>query len=370
MSEGFGEPIPIPPLVLRPSPPAPPVEGPPITLPEPPAEPAPAPAPPVVVPPEPTSPEALPDLGVLAALIVLLGLIALASALVDFFNWLARRLLGPLFPRSNTKPLDTQTMLQPLSNALGKWEQGIDSNIGLSFQKLAAMTNRVGRAILAAEQAVYHVAARLAGLSHEQAHQGQRITAAQARAQTAQHAASEAQRQTAVEQHRATQREQALAQQVHGLTHHITHVLEPELEGLRHKIPALEKGVGTAWDEIRKHEEALSIAGVTAATAVALGRLGGDWIRCESNRLLGRANCGSNSDLWRRLLADALPALVATDLCGIAEGVTSLAETLTPALIGFVDAEFALVGCHGADKPGPLRIRGYTPTPVVAAIAA
>src|SRR5262245_29328316 len=111
MPEGFLEPIPVRPPGFRPTPGFPPIPEPPIDLPEPVPEPgeeptpAPGPAPkpppkppvtPPATPPEPTLPEALPDLGILAALIVLFGLIALATALADFLNWLFRRFLGPV----------------------------------------------------------------------------------------------------------------------------------------------------------------------------------------------------------------------------------------------------------------------------------
>lgn len=377
MPDGLYEPIPVTPRPFRPTFPGPPDDGDVITLPDPtPApepQPGPTPAPPPVIPEPPsapTSPGALPDLGWLAALIVLFGLIALAKALVDFFNWLFRRMLGPLAKKSNRTPLTTKALLQPLSNHLGTWEQGIDAHLGLSFQKLASIETRIGRAIVAAAQTGYQVAVRVARLEHHSrvqdhvAHaQGQRIASTQ---HTARHAVTQAE----TERKRSVAGEHSIQMQVNALTHHVTHVMEPELEQLRHRIPSLEKGATDTWDEIKKHEGMLSIAGITALTAVALEKLGGSWIRCEANQLLGRANCGGNSDLMRRILANAIPALAAADLCGAAEGVTALASTMQPALMAFVDVEFALIGCHGATAPGPVPLDRYNATPVIDAVAA
>jgi hypothetical protein len=231
MPDGLFEPIPVTPRPFRPTFPGPPDDGDVITLPDPtPApepQPGPTPAPPPVIPEPPsapTSPGALPDLGWLAALIVIFGLIALAKALVDFFNWLFRRMLGPLYPKSNRTPLTTKALLQPLSNHLGSWEQGIDAHLGLSFQKLASIETRLGRAIVAAAQTGYQVAVRVGRLDHHSrvqdhvAHaQGQRIASAQ---HTARHAVTQAE----TERKRSVAGEHSIQMQVNALTHHVTHV--------------------------------------------------------------------------------------------------------------------------------------------------
>lgn len=377
MPEGFNEPIPAPPLpfqhegkpIVIPSPPLPGPSPGPEPAPEP--SPAPTPAPPAPAPPPiPTVPGGLPDLGWLAALLVIFGLIALAKALADFFNWLFRKMLGPLAPKSGGQTLTTKALLQPLSNALGQYEQGIDTQLGLSFQRLASIETRVGRAILSAEQTLYQVTSHLIQLRDNTKAQSATVQAQGQRIAVAQHAAAVADARAATEQHRAIRIEGAQQMQLNALTHHVTHVLEPELEALRHRIPALEKGAATTASELRKHSAALSIAGITAATAVALDRLGGGWIRCEANKLLGRANCSNGSDLWRKLLGDALDALLITDLCEMVALMAATARVFEPVLIGFVDVEDALIGCHGASKPPALNVPALSLPPVTGLLTA
>ena len=148
-------PTPAPRIVVpAPKPPiVPPITVPPIT------EPIPAPPP---IPEPPGSPEALPDLGILSGLIVILGLILLVSALTDFFNWLTRFILGPFYKRAGSPQMSTQTLAQPLSNALGKAYFKLDQDIGLSFLKLASLESQVGTAILAADQVAFAAASRIA----------------------------------------------------------------------------------------------------------------------------------------------------------------------------------------------------------------
>jgi hypothetical protein len=363
------DPITLPPLAPPEPVPAPggngrePIPLPPIAPPEPAPEPAPEPTYPTP-PKQPKQPGTTPDLIILAALMGALGLAIIADALADFFSWLVRSLMPPpvrrKMPRANP-----QKVAQALTNRLGDAESGFDLEMGSSFHKLGGLIARLAAALVALAETDNLLARRIARAETRQAHGEHALAHVAGRAQTADEAARDAGRRVHVEGSRAREHERDLRQRIRQLEHHQTHVLEPELEALRHRIPELQRGQTALRSDVAKHSGALSITGVVASTAIALDRLGAGWVRCEANQLLGRENCRRGPDFLRRLLADALPALAAADLCGFVDYATRLTETLQPAMMHFVDVEGALIGCHGATKPTPIRLHGYTPTPVV-----
>jgi hypothetical protein len=308
MADPLFDPPPFEPSItapLRPSfppPIKPPVTPIPVPVAEPPPEPVPVPVPEPGIPHDSGSPEAVPDLGILALLIVVLGLIALAAALVDLFKWLFRFMLGPLASRGRTQTLTVEKLTQPLSNILGSAYSGVDAHLGISFTKLGAMTGRTGGAILATERRVYTAVTHLARLEHGQAALRGDNATTNARVQAVQHTAVRADTRAATEAARAQTQEQALVARLHALETHITTLLEPELDRLRAQIPHLENGQAVAFDRIQKHEDALGIGPLTAATAVALGRLGADWASCETSRSAGEALCGAGAQNVRNVL--------------------------------------------------------------------
>lgn len=287
--------IPLPPLTPESPPLAPKITAPPVRPKPPPApgpivEPAPIPVP-APAPPGPSVPEAVPDLGKMSGLIVLLGLLALLVALTEMLNWAFKVALYP-FTRGRGAPQFTpKTLGQGISSTLGNWEAKIDADIGLSFHKLAEMVDRGVADVGLVTKLVQTLAARLValeGTSPRVAHAAQAAAAAAAAAQVTATHASAAAATTAAHSGKV---EGGLQGQIDALSHHVTHLIEPELDTLRSAIPALEHGATTAWDEIVKHEQLLGEAAMAAAVAAGIGSLGGGWIRCEANQLLGKAAC-------------------------------------------------------------------------------
>lgn len=360
------DPITVP---FRPGIPEPePIPGP--VIPKPNPNPTPAPVPVPVPVPEPGGTSGtlggLPDLGWLGLLLAVLGLIALAAALTEFFNWLFKTILGPLPGGRQVNALTSKVLTQPLSNALGKAYQGVDGQIGLSFTTLGDLTNQVGQAIAAAEEVIYISAVKLAALAGSTTGVHEKADNALSRAKLAQRAAEVVTQQSLIEKHRAEQAEQQLETHVDVLQHNITHLLEPELDGLRHRIGELERGATTTWDEILKHEELLGASALTAATAFALRRLGADWIQCETNKRIGSAFCGTPGNWLARLLKGALPLLAFSDLCAVLKGASALLNT--DAVRGSIslgaDGIADLMHCAGAEGADPLNTVYYTPGPI------
>lgn len=368
---GGGIPIePIQPVIL-PTPPTAPV-GTPIT--PSPIQPVPlAPSPPVAPPTEPISeplappepdpgiPQTLPELGKLALLILILAFIALAKAFTDFLNWLFARVLGPLLPKSSSSPLNPTEVTQSLSNALGTAAQGIDTEIGASFSKMAQTTNRIGTTIVAVAGSVYTVAAGLAKLEARSGEAGKAASAASASAARAQLTAASAAAAAATTARALPRAIEAVQAQNREAITHITTVIEPELEALRSRIHELEKGATSSWDLLREHGEALGIDAMTATAGVALAKLGGSWIECEAAKLLGKGVCSTGASTIKNLLEGLLDIGALLELCTLtkllyaAADASPLQDLLKTVILGTED----LIKCQGASSPTALPSGAY-----------
>lgn len=346
------EPIPIIPGGPQPSPPKP---APLIGTPAPPK-----PAPPVAPTENPSEGNGggLADLPILALLIIALALALIASYFTDFLNWLLRTALGPFGSKGGPKQLDPIATTQALSNAMGRAVSGIDKQMGVHFTRLAQTTGMLGATLTAIGELIYKLAGAISGLEHNTT--GVRQAQAQMRAAVRKVEQLErgAAQRIAADERAAAAKHHALGQQIQELQHHVTHVLEPELEALRGRIPKLERGATVAWSEIKKHEELLGLGAFTAATAVAMGRLGAGWTRCETTQTIGRELCRSNPDTFRRLLRDGLGLLGIVELCASVKLIAAagqnpvLIEGLGLFSVGVED----LLKCTGATRPPPLKI--------------
>jgi hypothetical protein len=317
--------------------------------------------------PEPEAPDttATPDIIKLAILILCLALVAFAKTITDWLNWLFRTMLGPLWPKANSPQLSPQLGTQAISNFLGTSLLKIDSELGVNFVRIAETNNMLGQAVLGAAVGLQTAAVKLA-----------RLEGNAAGVQSAQAALKQSQRQTRADLHRTNVQLQAQAQaqtaanhalqtKVDTLTHHIHHVLEPELDGLRAAIPSLERGTAVLEDQVKQHSEALGLAAMTGTVAVAMGRLGAGWTRCETNRNLGEALCGSSNGAVKNLLRDLLPLIDIAALCGFVRLISSMGKNpvLLDALGVFSIGVEDLLRCTGATEAPPLPVPALTLAP-------
>jgi hypothetical protein len=300
-------------------------------------------------------PGTVPDFAVLAALIIAYGLAAMAAALSEFLNWLVFQWFPPSIARK-IKPIPTQHITKAITSALGSYEQAFDADIGNNFHKFATVLNRLGAGLVAVAQlevtlahkitrtnthlakvhtAVHHLSGRVETQAKQIRHQGARVT---------------------TEHHRATTAERGLAKRIRRETHYRHHVIEPEVKRLTKQTKQLEKGHAADTHRLTRLEKMLGLAGITALVSTGLHRLGTDYIRCDANKELGRANCGVGRDFWRKILGDALDALIIADLCEIMAGMTFVAHEFAPVLKVFVDVEDALLHCPSADYPPALAL--------------
>jgi hypothetical protein len=306
-------------------------------------EPGPAPTP---VPPEPETDlgEGLPDLNILALLLAALGLAALAKALSDFLNWLNRTFLGRLFRQAGSPQVTPEQITQPLTNALGQQVTPVDSQLGTSFTKLGQLVAQLGTWIKTETQIAATLARKQRALEGHVSASTARANAAGQEAAAAAATAAGAVTKAQTTATAAAQAEHAQGSEIDQLTEHVHHVIEPELEALRHAIPELQKGATATWDELAKHSEALGLAGLTAGVATVLGRLGAGWTTCDNNGALGKAYCGMPGNLMRDLLAA---------LAVIAAGTFTLEELAKWGLSIIGTAEGAVTLFWSVDLHGP-----------------
>jgi hypothetical protein len=128
------------------------------------------------------------------------------------------------------------------------------------------------------------------------------------------------------------------------------------------RVGRLERTVEGEIGRLSRVEKLLGVAAFTGLVIRALDRLGLRWLRCPALGRIGRRiGCGGFG-LLEDLLAASFTGLILTDVCEFAGAMTRLAEWYRPLLMDFVDAEDALIGCHGATKPPPLGLpRLYLP---------
>lgn len=311
--------------------------------------------------PEPEAPDttAVPELSKLALLLLVLAFIAIAKAFTDFINWLFRNMLGPLWPKTGSKQASSQAMTQGLSNYLGTFAQGVDSELGVNFTRMAETAGMLGQFVGEVGATLQLMAEDIAGIEGVQAstRNGQAALRQRQRQQAQQLEHTQTQVATAAKAQTATNH--TLEQRLDQLTHHVHHVIEPELDGLRNAIPALERGAATTWDEVQKHSEAIGLAGTVAATATALSRLGAGWTRCETNQLVGKELCNTSPDQVRKLLKGLFPLIDIALLCSFVKLISQMGKNpvLLDALGVFSIGVEDLLRCTGAtiakDLPVP-----------------
>lgn len=120
------------------------------------------------------------------------------------------------------------------------------------------------------------------------------------------------------------------------------------------RVSSADKAISNLWEWVRSHTVDVAAVAFAGAVAVALGRLGGGWIRCRNWNRLGKSVCGLPFGLLEDLLAAGITAFAVTDICEFATVAMGTAHLLQPALLTLVDVENALVGCHGATGAPPL----------------
>ena len=105
---------------------------------------------------------------------------------------------------------------------------------------------------------------------------------------------------------------------VGALAGELDHVIEWDLPKLRARTKALEERLGRLAHRIRADARPIIGAAFVAAVAVALGRLGAGWVRCQNWKRAGKQVCGMDASLLEALLADTLAIVGAISIVELA----------------------------------------------------
>lgn len=250
--------------------------------------------------------EALPTLGLLAALLFVLGCIYVIDAFV-------RALFGTVSGAVSWVPWLGHVVTTPvhaverkITGALGTAESYFDSRIGMSFHKLARIGDQIGRELYGLALVSLTIAKVLTG-SLTRADLGtiwhRLSTTWSGLVGQVEKVGSAVYGPLTGELHRL---EHWLNARVHALEGAIAGGIPRDIAGLRWRTRTLERGYERLWKEVKRHEKLLGIGALTGVVAVVLGRLGLGWTRCSNVNKLGRNVCGMNAQLLESLLADTL----------------------------------------------------------------
>jgi hypothetical protein len=245
--------------------------------------------------------EALTALLILTELFVVLGLIKVVVAFIDFIVWMIRKTVGHIpFAGGAVEGL-AKRGAQKLTNALGQAEQGIDHAIGYTWHNMAHLIRWTVHEIEALSYGLL-VNALATSLHISRKHAMQLIRAflhpirtyqhILRRLHALEHAALHALRHIVLD---------GVYPRIHAGEAALDHVIEIDLPRLRAKERAAEHRLGVLGRRLARVERRFRTKAFTAAVAYALWKLGASWIRCPGLKKRGPLLCRLPLDLLEGL---------------------------------------------------------------------
>jgi hypothetical protein len=301
----------------------------------------------------------------IAMLILAIALSNLAKWWTDFLNWMLRSALSPFGGKTPIKPLDPNKVAQKLSNVLGNGVSSFDSQLGVEFTKLAEDTGRLASTLVAIGSTMVKLAGAISSLTHHTTNISAGQAAIRASVQKVNREAAQAQARISAAEKHASADTRAVHAQLTQLQQHVTHVIEPELETLRKQIPALHHGATVTWDEVKKHDQLLGLAAMTATVETVLRRNGGNWIECEANKLVGKALCRQGPRKLNNLINGLVDLAAILNICQLTTLLIDTAESgpVQDGLKLLTDGVDELVKCRGIAVYHPPGVRAPSLSP-------
>lgn len=238
--------------------------------------------------------------------------------------------LGGLLPRV------AALFNQVISNWMGQAVQTVDAHVGASFHYIANEVRAASDTMLEFSAFALTLAQFVTGqVSWPQVSAALKQLRGEIR--VAEHKALAAE-QAALRQEKAAVRSvaQGVYPRLRGLEHTVEDVIPREIRHLRSDVKAAEDHAINTFKWIKTHPLSLATTAFAGAVAVALGRLGMGWLRCNSARDFGK-NVGCN--FWK-LLGDVLGILATLALSifsvlrpqDLAEAAVAAVDTIEPIL--------------------------------------
>lgn len=241
-----------------------------------------------------------------SALFVVLGLIACVTAFVDAVFNFASSTVGwiPFIGRLVSAPL--HSIQQHITNRLGKWESGIDAQMGGYFHALTTAINQLTTGEAEAAWVTLLTAKAVGALRHAVHALPSTGTVIRKTVYVTKVVQSLPAKVANVGKIAAHAAPATLVHAVRAVAGTLDHVIEWDLPRLRARTKALEDRLGRIVDMIRARAKPLVGAALTAAIVAALARIGASWIRCNPFKQNAKALCGSHPGWWEDLLAGAV----------------------------------------------------------------
>lgn len=219
--------------------------------------------------------------------------------------------------------------------ALGNAESYFDAKLGLAFHELARLVDWTYREIKSHANLIYTLAAVAFGQS----------AAAALRAFVAQlhsriggvvgsitHLYS---RVLSLEHRFAHLITAGVLPRLGRLEREYDHIIDRDIAGLRSRAKEVERGLSDVWDYVRSHPWTVVTDAFVGAVAVALGKLGLNWIRCPSaNSFFNKRGCNAWSDL-EGLLAAAVGIAASLSLVELAKAEQEIVGDLSTVVRDF-----------------------------------
>jgi hypothetical protein len=305
--------------------------------------------------------EALPILLALAGLIFALGLIKLVHGFVHAVFWGVEKGVGWIPFAKKVVSVPIHKIEQRMTHWLGEAEQSIDNYIGWCFHNMAALVRQAAREIAGLAHDLWLVGAVIPTLVSAVVMR-HFVTALLHPIRTAQHIINRLLHTARVA--------------VHSIEHTVTagvyprirageaaldRVIEWDIPHLRARDLALSRLYDRLWRWSKAHARPIATAAFVAAVAVALRRLGGNWIRCKNWRRIGKAGCGLPLGLIEHLLGFAAEVYLIHDMCAFIPKLQRLAIQFEPALLELVNEVEGFVCGGKASAPSAIVASDWQP---------
>lgn len=281
--------------------------------------------------------EALPYLFALALLYFALGGIKAVVYFVEFLVYIINKTVGRVPGVGGVASSLAKRGAAKLTNSLARAEAGIDHYIGWCWHNMAHVVRWTVHTFerLAHQLTVNALAASL-HISRKQA--ARLIQAFLHPIRTLQwierkllHALRA---ETTIVKHTIGA---AVLPRIHAGEAALDHVIEWDIPRLRARSRAIERRLDRLWKWTRAHQKVLVTSAFVGAVAVALGRLGGSWIRCRNPRRVGKWLCGLPTHLIEDVLGLALAFLVVVDPVDIAKAAIKTEDLMHDLVVKIAD---------------------------------
>ena len=222
-----------------------------------------------------------------------------------------------------------------VTSALGNAESFFDARIGAAWHELARLVDWTYKELRSHANLLYTITSLLVGpaavgalragiaVLHGNVHSVQRqITATYTRVLNLEHRLA----------HTITA---GVLPRIGRLEREYDHIIDKDIAGLRSRTKTVEKSLENVWEYVRSHPWTVVTDAFVGAVAVALTRLGLDWIKCNSAKgFFNRRGCNAWNDL-EGLLAAAVGIAASLSLVELATAEQEIVGDLTTVVRDF-----------------------------------